>query len=1796
MRSSSRFRFTLACLIRLCIPVLLAHSLVQPSHAQDISNYLFQTGAPSFAAMDSFPGGVSVNMTNGNLHMEIPLGSYPQRGSAPVVLKLVYDSRVWVQAPEWTSIQSNFDPYVQELPALGWHIVGMPRPPGLLPSNGSPNITCAGVPLTLYTNQRVWTGPDGATHIFNFNRTPQCISGGAELDAHADDGSGLHMFQFAAAGSTFNFTTIYAKDGTLLYSDPIDAYLPCNNGPCTFPTKDVNGNSLFWSYAGINQAGGSPYPWTLTDTLGRKTLISGTVAGVAGGRQLTLNMSNSQGATSPFILLSPALGVLYPFSETYECPSQDCQIPGNVLQSVTLPDGSQYSFTYDCNPSFAGSPVACSNTNARPTGTSLTYGTMTGLTLPTGGTMNFSYTNFTDALGSMNHWISGVSYGGGSWTYSQATGCGTACQTVTVARPNGAHEVYTFNVALPGAPLNTQIQYYAGSVGGSPSLTIAKSYAQYPACSNGGLAVPMPPLTAITVTVPGPAGNLIAQSSPVFDSLSEACTLTTGKLLSNTEFGFGLNSVGPQLRKTVLTYLDDVNPNYRTSGTINGVSSLYSASSGGIIYLPNNPNAINIADRMTDQQIQDAGGSVLAEAKTSYDSSALVSVPQVQNHDDTNFGTANTLRGNPTLVQALLSGSFINAATINYDMTGQITQAQDANGNVTSFTYTDNFFTDASPATNPPAPFTPANPTNAFPKTIALPIIGASTIGYYYGTGKLAFSVDQNGADSYIHYLDPLDRTTSSFLPPANGSRGWSLTTYVPGGTQTDSYSAINDTTPSTACVSCTHSRQNADAFGRLVTSTLVSDPDGPTTTAVTYDSSGRTQTVSNPYRSTSDSTYGLTTPTFDNLGRPTLLTEPDSSSVKLYYGVNVSAAGGASTQLCSPSSYGYGYPVLQVDEAGNKSQSWADAFGRTIEDDEPNSTGSLTVQTCYAYDSLDNLRGVYQTGGTSDQTQWRVRTYTYDSLSRLVSATEPESGTAVYTYDNNGNLLTKTSPAPNQTSSATVTVSYCYDALNRLTAKGYTFSPNTPTACSGGTLPSPVASYFYDQSSFGISITNGVGRRTGMTDADSSEAWSYDSVGQVLADHRGSYSTAYTYSLDGSISTLSYPSLAGGVGTVTYTTGGAGRPLSVTNYATNAHYAPSGDLVSAQYGSNSNIVSTRILNNRLQPCWLYVTTGTPLPWNSTPCTATATPGNILDLKYNFGSGGDNGNVLGIINNRDNTRSQSFTYDSLNRLYTAQTQTAGVTVPNSNCWGLTFGYDPWGNLLQSSATGPSGCGEPIPALFSANAANQLVGACYDAAGNLLDPGGCTSPHTYTYDAENHLSSAAGTNYVYDGDGKRVTKLVPGTKCVRNQGTNPPKGSCQLGYHPVSVEVVQKAYLYDTAGEPIVEIKPGSTGPPIQVTTSESYVYFGGLRLAKTGWGGFGYYFGDHLSTARVVTDSSGNILDDSDFYPFGGERPAILPTSGNTYKFTGYERDAESGLDYASARHYNSTLGRFISPDLLSGSPGYPQSWNRYSYVMNNPLNLVDPTGMDADDPDCDSDDPCAGRGNNNGNPSSGYANTDWSAVDLNSQALSYSAGGSDKLYQTVTSYDITEAQFWIGGLIDFYNGWITALNWAMGHDTHWEKLKPSNRYQAAGMKATPYILGAAVPGGGEGELGVVGIEAIEASGGIRLSEIGLDLVEQHLVRFGDVPENAVMMRRLRDAFSAGKRVTGADANFYLHEAAEATMMNRGVLDKAAHDAVLAKYDKFGVSHYSLYHPEAMNANPSGFGSNWWKFWNLFKR
>jgi RHS repeat-associated protein len=159
----------------------------------------------------------------------------------------------------------------------------------------------------------------------------------------------------------------------------------------------------------------------------------------------------------------------------------------------------------------------------------------------------------------------------------------------------------------------------------------------------------------------------------------------------------------------------------------------------------------------------------------------------------------------------------------------------------------------------------------------------------------------------------------------------------------------------------------------------------------------------------------------------------------------------------------------------------------------------------------------------------------------------------------------------------------------------------------------------------------------------------------------------------------------------------------------------------------------------------------------------------------------------------------------------------------------------------------------------------------------------------------------------------------------------------------------KIYWYGLGSDPLDETDlTGSTTN----TSFNEYILFGGKRIARRDYSNnVNYYFADHLGAARIVANSSGSVLDDSDFYPFEGER-VVTSSSGSNYKFTGKERDSESGLDNFGARYYSSSAGRFMTPDWSNALQPVPyadlknpQSLNLYGYVDDNPLSRSDEDG-----------------------------------------------------------------------------------------------------------------------------------------------------------------------------------------------------------------------------------------------------------
>ncbi len=224
------------------------------------------------------------------------------------------------------------------------------------------------------------------------------------------------------------------------------------------------------------------------------------------------------------------------------------------------------------------------------------------------------------------------------------------------------------------------------------------------------------------------------------------------------------------------------------------------------------------------------------------------------------------------------------------------------------------------------------------------------------------------------------------------------------------------------------------DSLGRTI-KTVAKDSQGDVIVETHYDSLGRVDRVTNPYRA-GDTVYWSKT-RYDELGRAVETFAP----AELENLSNAQSLGVTSFGISSVLNY-VGTVVTTTDASGRKGRSISNAIGQLKRVDEPSGTlglGAITAPyqpTSYAYDLLNNLTTVTQIGdttaecgGASSCTQ--SRTFTYDALSRLKTAVNPESGTINYTYDANNNLATKTDARG-------ITTNYTYDRLNRVTERSY--------------------------------------------------------------------------------------------------------------------------------------------------------------------------------------------------------------------------------------------------------------------------------------------------------------------------------------------------------------------------------------------------------------------------------------------------------------------------------------------------------------------------------------------------------------------------------------------------------------------------------------------------------------------------------------------------------------------------------------------------------------------------------------
>jgi RHS repeat-associated protein len=941
-------------------------------------------------------------------------------------------------------------------------------------------------------------------------------------------------------------------------------------------------------------------------------------------------------------------------------------------------------------------------------------------------------------------------------------------------------------------------------------------------------------------------------------------TDTFNNLTDTFEYDFGASQAGPLLRHTHTDFLK-ANPANNLDYT-NLTPNLH------IITLP---RLITISD----------GGEVpVAKQEILYDEPDQ---PLIQNGTSIPGWVApeTIAQGNATTVRVWLNvGDRWIETHARYDQVGNVRFSWDGKGNKTELIFGPEYAFAYQTAAKTPVP----DPSGANASALEL----TSSFTYDLNSGSKTVSIDANGQVISGEYIDPLDRMTRVNRPSGGG---WTNIAY--GDTVGNLF--VRTETALDAARSL-QSYTFFDGLGRAVRS-FTSEDDGWIGVETQYDALGRAVRTSNPYRTTTLNSAPVspewTTVTYDSLNRVTKRKTPDNAEVSSNYTGNT---------------------VTVTDQSGRKRKSVTDALGRTKKVyEDPEGPNALNYLTSYEYDTQDNLISVSQGGQT--------RTFVYDSLKRLVSATNPEScdqqGNPIpvsYQYDDNHNVLVRTD-------ARNVSLHYAYDALNRPVRRWYNSSNSlTATTNNSPALPAGIGApvevnYFYDGKGITPQVPNSMGRLTKVASSVSNTLYTeFDSMGRVktyaqVTDGQ-TYGMGYDYDLSGNMTSETYPSGR----TILTQYDAAGRIAGVKNAGTGAYYAggqPTDAANRIQYAPHGGIGSLRlgnglwentIFNSLLQPTEIRL--GTTL-------------GSIdrLKLAYDYGTTLNNGNVQShtitvptIGSTPGFTVTQNYGYDPLNRLLTAQEMNGA-----NQQWRQSYSYDRFGNRqidLSSDQYGVRTTSNVAPAagdnptISTANnrySANQGYG--YDNAGNLT-----AAPNkSFEYDADNHQVSfdanpqtqEKDATYSYDGDGRRVKKVDAGGTTI---------------------------FVYNLIGQLIAE-----------------------YTTAQQSNSGVSYLTSDPLGTPRVITDGNGNVESRHDYLPFGEEltvgRNSDYVIDNVRQKFTSKERDSESKLDYFLARYYSSTHGRFtgVDPLLASAKPIMPQSWNRYAYCNNNPLFYIDPTGLD---------------------------------------------------------------------------------------------------------------------------------------------------------------------------------------------------------------------------------------------------------
>jgi RHS repeat-associated protein len=591
---------------------------------------------------------------------------------------------------------------------------------------------------------------------------------------------------------------------------------------------------------------------------------------------------------------------------------------------------------------------------------------------------------------------------------------------------------------------------------------------------------------------------------------------------------------------------------------------------------------------------------------------------------------------------------------------------------------------------------------------------------------------------------------------------------------------------------------------------------------------------------------------------------------------------------------YEYDVKSVEVTDPFNKVTTSAnDALGRLVTVTDP--AGGITA---YTYGPFAALWAVTDPG-------MAITTTRRDAYGRVRTSIDPDKGMTILGYNGFGELVSSLDAQGR-------TIKLAYDPLGRKTRREDKASLASPVE---------VTTWTWDTALLGLTGQLAKGALTEVDSPDGTASlYTYDAIGRLDTTERSIggelFGTTVTYDPLGRVATLAYPEAAGlSAFTVKNEYDPYGHLTKVWNPANKSkgsvYYwriedTDGADRITAESLGNGFITTRTYFDDKDRLKSVHTAKGAEAP--------------VQDLAYDYDA------KLNLLQRYDALQPQNttefFQYDALDRLTCSSFSKASACLTADR-----YTYAPDGNLLTKPGLAGAYAYDP-----NHPHAVQTAGAdafTYDPVGNQITRSGATVTYT-AFDMPKAFVPALGQGGVpvtldYDGDQRRVRK-TSGDEVTVYVG-----GLYERTTNTTSGAVEHRYFVHGS--ERVVAVVTRSSAPTSEEKTRYLHI--------------------DNLGSVETVTDETGSKSAEKRSYDaFGARRnpqwgaAPVAFSSLTTRGFTGHEDDEEFGLVNMKGRLYDPKVGRFLTTDPIVSHPGFGQSWNPYSYVLNNPLAFTDPSGF----------------------------------------------------------------------------------------------------------------------------------------------------------------------------------------------------------------------------------------------------------